>query len=107
MTGIKPNTWNDSSVMLPEDYNDLKDFIVIAYTRDDTVPGNEIIFNLRKKLKEGQIYLTRAINSNRETNKWHLECVGPNINLLIDNISQLGVKVVKWMWVSLETEEGV
>lgn len=104
MTGAKPNTWNDSSVMLPKDYDGFKDFIVIAYARDDTVPENEIRFNLRKKLKEGQMCLTRAINSNRETNKWLLECLRPEINLLIDDISQLGVKVVKWMWVSLETE---
>ena len=49
MTGIKPNTWNDSSVMLPKDYNPLKDFIIIAFTRDDTIPESKLMFDFRKK----------------------------------------------------------
>lgn len=107
MEGIKPNVWNDGSVNLPKDYNPLKDFIIIAFTRDDTVPESEIKFNIRKSLKSGEIHLTMAIKSNRETNRWLLECLRVDANLFVDNISQLGIKIVKWMWADPEIEGDV
>ena len=107
MTGVKPNVWYDSSVMLPKDYNALKDYIIIAFTRDDTIPESEIKVNIRKNLKSGEIHLTRAINSNRETNRWLLECLRAEALLSVDNISQLGIKIVKWMWANPEIEGDV
>ena len=107
MEGIKPNTWYDSSVKLPKDYNGFKDFIIIAFTRDDTVPESEIKFDFRKKIKKGEILVSRAIYSNPETNKWLIESLNFKTNFLIDSISQLGIKIVKWMWADPEIEGDV
>ena len=107
MIGVKPNVWYDSSVMIPKDYNGFKDFIIIAFTRDDTVPESEIKFDFRKKIKKGEILVSRAIYSNRETNKWLIESFNFKVNILIDSISQLGIKIVKWMWADPEIEGDV
>ena len=98
MTGIKPNVWNDGSIKVPRDYEALKDFILVAFTKDDTVPKEEIKFNIGKNASNGKIVITPGICSNKENNIWMLDGLSPMVNISNCTTRQLGIKIVKWMW---------
>lgn len=99
MIGIKPNTWNDGSVKVPSDYKALKDYILVAFTKDDTVPKEEIKFNIGKNAPNGEIIISAGICSSKENDIWLFEKVNPIVNISSCTTRQLGIKIVKWMWV--------
>lgn len=98
MEGIKPNVWNDGSIKVLRDYHALKDFILVAFTKDDTVPKEEIKFNIGKNAPNGKIVITPRICNNRENNIWMLDGLSPMVNISNCTTRQLGIKIVKWMW---------
>lgn len=105
MENITPNKWYDGSVKLPSDYNGDKDYILVAFTRDDTVPKEELRYNIGKDIRPGRIIMTKGICCKIKSDVWMLDGIRPEVNLLGNSLRQMGIKLVKWMWVNPFIEE--